>query len=87
MNEFVMVGMTSWLFRYKGGKKGGGSSVAPMEPTAPVPTIVPLDEGAKSREQARRRQRIAQAGRGGTILTEGQPLTSAGHATLLGRSV
>ena len=69
---------------------GGGSKpkvVAPPTPPAPVappPTPVKLDEEIRMKEQDKRRQRIAQSGRQGTILTQGQSL--AGNATLLGRS-
>ena len=64
--------------------KGGSKPKAP-KPTAPVPTPRELDEEVKIKDAARRRQRIAAAGRGGTILTQGQSLAS-GSATLLGRS-
>lgn len=63
----------------------GASRPKPPTPIAPVPTPRQLDEDVKLKDQARRRQRIAAAGRGGTILTEGQSLAS-GSATLLGRS-
>jgi hypothetical protein len=53
-------------------------------PPDPAPTPVQLDEDVKRKEQDRRRQRIAAAGRSGTILTGAQPLT--GSATILGRS-
>ncbi len=56
---------------------------APPQPD-PAPTPVQLDEDVRRKEQDRRRQRIAAAGRGGTILTGAQPLT--GSATILGRS-
>ncbi len=64
----------------------GKKSKAPKPPPrpAPTPTPVEVDEEAKQKDRDRRRQRISQAGRGGTILTQGQPLT--GTATLLGRS-
>ncbi len=63
-----------------------GASKPKLPPTpAPVPTPRELDEEVKIKDAARRRQRIAAAGRGGTILTQGQSLAS-GSATLLGRS-
>ena len=62
----------------------GGSKPKPPPVPAPVPTPRELDEEVKQKDSARRRQRIAAAGRGGTILTQGQPLT--GNATILGRS-
>ncbi len=67
------------LWRYKGG--------SPKAPKAPAPVSTPrqLDEEVLQKDRDRRRQRIAAAGRGGTILTQGQPLTS-GNATILGRS-
>ncbi len=63
----------------------GASKPKPIAPVAVAPTPRALDEEVKQKDQARRRQRIAAAGRGGTILTEGQPLAS-GNASLLGRS-
>lgn len=53
-------------------------------PVSPAPTPASVDEDVQRREMDRRRQRIVAAGRQGTILTQGQPLT--GNATLLGRS-
>ncbi len=64
---------------------GGAKKASAPKPTAPVPTPRQLDEEVRIKDQARRRQRIAQAGIGGTILTQGQPLAS-GNAFLLGRS-
>ncbi len=64
--------------------KGASRPKIPPKP-APVPTPRELDEEVKIKDAARRRQRIAAAGRGGTILTQGQSLAS-GNATLLGRS-
>ena len=52
--------------------------------TSPAATVRSIDEDVKQKDRDRRRQRIAAAGRGGTILTEGQPLGQS--ATLLGRS-
>ena len=66
-------------YRFKGAKPKA------IPPVAVAPTPRELDEEVTRKDQARRRQRIAVAGRGGTILTQGQPLT--GQATLLGRSV
>lgn len=63
--------------------KGGSKPKAPP-PIAIAPTPRALDEEVTQRDRDRRRQRLAAAGRGGTILTQGQPLT--GQATLLGRS-
>ena len=73
---------TSFFFRYKGGK--GKVPKAPA-PTAPTPTPQQLDENIRQKDQDRRRQRIAQTGRGGTILTSGKSL-AAGNASVLGRS-
>ena len=88
---FVMIGMSSDFFRYKGGKgggkKGGGGSVKAPPPVAPTPTPKQLDEDILRKDADRRRQMINSAGRGGTILTQGQPLTKgSGGATILGRS-
>ena len=55
-------------------------------PVAPAPRPAELDDDVRQREQDRRRQRISAAGRQGTILTEGQTLSS-GKSTILGRSV
>jgi hypothetical protein len=56
----------------------------PPAPTSPTPTPVELDEEVRQKERDRRRQKISQAGRQGTILTGAQPLT--GNASILGRS-
>ncbi len=64
----------------------GGKSPAPPKPTAPVPTPRKVDEEIVQKDRDRRRQRIATAGRRGTILTEGVPL-GGNRASLLGRSV
>ena len=66
----------------------GTSKPKPIPPVAVAPTPRELDEEVRQKDQAKRRQRIAVAGRGGTILTAGIPLTgsSAGNASLLGRS-
>ncbi len=63
---------------------GGGKPKAPP-PIAQAPTPRQIDEEVRIKDNARRKQRIAAAGRGGTILTSGQSLAS-GSATLLGRS-
>ena len=69
---------------FGGGKKAKVPDPIPApEPIAPAPRPEELDSAQKDRD--RRRQRIAAAGRGGTILTQGQSLAS-GSATLLGRS-
>ena len=60
--------------------------VAAPEPIKPVaPAARPEELDTAQRDRDKRRQRIAAAGRGGTILTNGQSLSS-GSATLLGRS-
>ena len=64
---------------------GGGKKVKAPAPTAPVPTPTQLDEQVARKDQDRRRQMIAGAGRQGTILTQGQSLAS-GSGTILGRS-
>ncbi len=66
--------------RYKGGTP---SAPATQDPT---PTLRQLDEKVKQKDRDRRRQRIAAAGRAGTILTSGQSLAQTGNATILGRS-
>ncbi len=71
------------VWRFKLG--GGGSKPKAIPPTPVAPTPRELDEEVRQKDQAKRRQRIAAAGRGGTILTQGQPLAS-GNASLLGRS-
>ena len=58
---------------------------ATPEPVAPTPTPEELNSDAAQRDRDRRRQKIAQAGRGGTILTQGQTLAS-GQGSILGRS-
>ena len=68
-----------------GGLFGSSKPKAP-KPMAPVPTPVELDSEVARRDQDRRRARIAAAGRGGTILTQGQGLAQGGSSTLLGRS-
>ena len=82
---FEMIGMSNLGFRYKK-LFGTGSKPEAPKPMAPVPTPVGLDDEVKQRDQDKRRQRIAAAGRGGTILTAGQGLAQGGSATLLGRS-
>ena len=78
---FEMVGKSSFFYRYKGGK--GKVPKAPP-PTPPTPTPREVDEQVKQKDKDRRRQRINQSGRGGTILTQGQSLSSGG--TILGRT-
>ena len=60
----------------------------PAPPPVPDPAPTPVEASGDAEQKARdkRRQRIAAAGRQGTILTSGQSLSS-GSATLLGRSV
>ena len=70
--------------RFKGGK---GKVPKPPAPVAPAPTASELDEQVKQKDKDRRRQRIAQAGRGGTILTQGQSLSSGKTSSILGRSM
>lgn len=53
---------------------------------SPVATPRELDEEVRRKDEAKRRQRIAAVGRGGTILTSGQSLSRGGSATILGRS-
>ena len=48
-----------------------GSKPKAPAPLAPTPTPRELDEEVKRKDEARRRQRIAAAGRGGTILKKG----------------
>ena len=62
--------------------KGKSVKAAPIPD--PVPTPTEVDEQTKIKDIDKRRQRVAQAGRGGTILTSNQQPT--GTATLLGRS-
>lgn len=64
---------------------GGGSKPKAPKPAAPIPQPVALDDQVQQKDRDRRRAKIAAAGRGGTILTQGQTLAS-GNATLLGRS-
>ena len=59
--------------------------IAPPPTPPPAPTPVELSSDVAQKDRDRRRQKIAAAGRGGTILTQGQTLSS-GNATLLGRS-
>jgi hypothetical protein len=71
---------------FSGGKKAKvPDPIAPPPTPPPAPTPQALDSSVAQKDRDRRRQRIAQAGRGGTILTQGQSLAS-GSATLLGRS-
>ena len=65
---------------------GGGKTAKAPAPTAPAPTPTQLDEQVSQKDRDRCRQLIAGAGRQGTILTQGQPLTSGGSSTILGRS-
>jgi len=70
---------------------GGSSKPAPVVTPAPpplpppVPTPQELDSDVAQKDRDRRRQKIAQAGRAGTILTQGQTLAS-GQGSILGRS-
>ena len=64
---------------------GGGSKPKAPKPVAPVPTPTQLDEEVRTKDMDRRRQRVAAAGRQGSILTQGQSLAS-GSGTILGRS-
>ena len=64
---------------------GTGSKPKAPKPAAPVPQPVALDDDVRQKDQDRRRAKIAAAGRGGTILTKGQTLSS-GNSSLLGRS-
>ena len=83
MNDFFeMIGKTSLFYRFKGGK---GKVPKPPPPPAPAPMPGQIDEKARQKDQDRRRQRIVAAGRQGTILTEGQTLSS-GSSSILGRS-
>ena len=59
--------------------------IAPPPTPPPAPRPQELDSDIAQKDRDKRRQRIAAAGRGGTILTQGQTLSS-GNATLLGRS-
>ena len=73
---------------FGGGKKKDIPKVAAPEPIKavdPRPLPEELNADAAQRDRDKRKQRIAAAGRGGTILTQGQTLSS-GNATLLGRS-
>ncbi len=73
--------------RFKEIFTGAAKKKAPAPtPTAPAPTPQAVDEEATAKERDKRRQRIAAAGRGGTILTQGRPLGQSGSATILGRS-
>ena len=66
---------------------GKPKTVKPPAPVAPVPTPREVDEQVSQKDKDRRRQRIAQAGRGGTILTQGQSLSSGKTSSILGRSM
>ena len=75
---------------------GGGKKAKVPEPIAPIPekAAAPRPEELNSdiaqKDRDKRRQKIAAAGRGGSILTQGQTLASgsapSGNSTLLGRS-
>ena len=74
-----------------GGLFGGGSKkkdapkVAAPEPIKAVdPRPLPEELDTSQKDRDKRRAQLAQSGRKGTILTQGQSL--AGSATLLGRS-
>lgn len=64
----------------------GGAS-KPKVPATPAPVPIPreLDAAVLQKERDQRRQRIMAAGRAGTILTQGQSLSS-GNASLLGKT-
>ena len=81
---FEMIGMSNLSFRYKSVFGGGKKPDAP-KPAAPIPQPVALDDNVKQADRDRRRAKIAAAGRGGTILTQGQTLSS-GNSSLLGRT-
>jgi hypothetical protein len=66
---------------------GGAKRVVLPKRPDPVPTPVQLDEEVLQKERARRRQRLRQLGRAGTILTEGGlggADTASQKGTLLG---
>ena len=84
MFRFEMIGMSNRNFRYKKVFGTGSKPKAPA-PQAPIPQPVELGGEVAQRDRDRRRARIASAGRGGTILTQGQTLAS-GQASILGRS-
>ena len=83
IEELMPLGVSRRMF-YKGGKKGG-KMPKPAPPPAPTPMPGKIDEKARQKDQDKRRQRIVAAGRQGTILTEGQTLSS-GSSSILGRS-
>ena len=64
---------------------GGARRAKIPTAAAPVPSPVPLDVETVEKERARRRQKIRQFGRAGTILTSGG-LGSSDKGTLLGGS-
>ena len=66
---------------------GGGKTAKAPAPTAPAPTPTQLDEQVSQKDHDRRRQLIAGAGRQGTILTQGQSLSSGKTSSILGRSM
>ena len=68
-----------------GGMFGGSKPKAP-KPAAPIPQPVALDDQVQQKDRDRRRAKIAAAGRGGTILTQGQSLSSRG-STLGGQFI
>jgi hypothetical protein len=64
----------------------GGKPKRPRIPPAasPAPTPEQVDEEILQKDRAKRKQRLAQAGRGGTILTGGGLGGEKGKQTLLG---
>ena len=63
----------------------GGSPKKPqMLKQSPAPSPVPLDIEALEKERAKRRQKIRQKGRAGTLLTGGLGTTGEDKGTLLG---
>ncbi len=63
--------------------KGGRPKIPAPTPAAPTPE--PLDEVTIQKQRSKRRQRLAAAGRAGTILTEGGfGVSDTGKSTLLG---
>ncbi len=68
---------------------GGKPKRAVLTQQAPVPSPVPLDVETVEKERARRRQKIRQFGRAGTILTSsglGSSEDASNKGTLLGGS-
>ena len=81
-----VLGSLGGLFGSKKSKKDAAPAVAAPEPIKAVdPRPIPEELDTAQKDRDKRRQRLAQSGRGGTILTQGQSLSS-GSATLLGRA-